>query len=117
MAAGEVLGGIVGSRWSPRRPGLVSLAGVLPYPLVLLALAATLPAVVILAGYLAIGVGFMLFGVYWYTALQRAIPADRLGVVLSIDQVGSFGLEPIGYAVAGILAESIGPARCWWGPA
>ncbi len=115
MAAGEVAGGVLGSRWQPRRPGLVSLAGVLPYPLVLLALAAALPSPVILAGYLAAGTGFMLFGIYWYTALQRAIPADRLGVVLSIDQVGSFGLEPIGYAVSGVLAETIGPRRVLFG--
>lgn len=83
----------------------------LPYPLVLLALAATVPAAFILAGYFAIGVVSMLFGVYWHTALQRAIPADRLGVVLSVDQVGSFGLEPFGYAVAGVLAESIDPRK------
>lgn len=28
--------------------------------------------------------------------------------MISVDQVGSFGLEPIGYAVAGALAETVG---------
>lgn len=78
------------------------------YPLVLLGLAATVPAPVLLAGYAAAGVGFMVFGIYWYTALQRAIPQHLLSVVISIDQVGSFALEPVGYAVAGALAETVG---------
>lgn len=108
MALGQVAGGLVAARWAPQRPGLVSLAGVLPYPLVLLGLAAAAPAPVILAGYFLVGIGFMMFGVYWYTALQREIPQEELSVVLSIDQVGSFGLEPLGYAAAGALAESIG---------
>ncbi len=100
---------VVAARWNPARPGLVSLAGVLAYPLVLLGLAAAVPAWLLLAGYTVTGVGFMLFGVYWYTALQRAVPQDRLSVVISVDQVGSFGLEPVGYAVAGALAETVGP--------
>jgi MFS family permease len=108
MACGEVIGGVIAARWTPRRPGLVSLAGVMPYPLVLLALAATLPQWTILAGYVLVGVGFMMFGVYWYTALQTHIPADRLAVVFSVDQVGSFGLQPLGYAAAGIAATWFG---------
>nr|WP_040684199.1 MFS transporter [Nocardiopsis halotolerans] len=109
MSAGQLLGGVVAARWSPRHPGLVSLAGVLVYPLVLLGLAATVPAWLLLTGYAATGVGFMLFGVYWYTALQWAVPQDLLGVVIGADQVGSFGLEPVGYAVSGALAEAVGP--------
>ncbi|OOC57076.1 hypothetical protein NOSIN_07790 [Nocardiopsis sinuspersici] len=109
MSAGQLLGGLVAARWSPARPGLVSLTGVLAYPLVLLGLAATVPAWLLLAGYTVTGAGFMLFGVYWYTALQRAVPQDLLGVVVGVDQVGSFGLEPVGYAVAGALAETVGP--------
>ena len=108
MAAGQLLGGVVAARWEPARPGLVSLVGVLFFPLTLLGLALTVPAPVLLAGYLATGAGFMLFGVYWYTALQRSIPQERLSVVIGIDQVGSFGLEPVGYAVAGALAETVG---------
>jgi len=111
MALGELLGGVIAARWTPRLPGLVSLAGCLPYPLVLLALAAVVPAPVVYAGYALVGVGFTVFGVYWYTALQREIPEETLGVVLGVDQVGSFGLQPIGYAVAGALANVIGAAR------
>ncbi len=108
MAAGQLVGGVVAARWTPAHPGLVSLLGVLCFPLALLGLALTVAVPVLLAGYVATGVGFMVFGVYWYTALQKAIPQDRLSVVISVDQVGSFGLEPVGYAVAGALAETVG---------
>ncbi|GHC81701.1 hypothetical protein GCM10007079_21930 [Nocardiopsis terrae] len=117
MAAGQLAGGVLAARWRPARPGLVSLAGVLCYPLVLLGLALTAPVPVLLTGYAATGVGFMVFGVYWYTALQRAVPQDRLSVVISIDQVGSFGLEPVGYAVAGALAETAGARPVLFGAA
>ena len=109
MSAGQLIGGVVAARWSPKRPGLVSLGGVMAYPVVLLALALTVPVPLLLAGYVAAGAGFMMFGVYWYTALQKAIPENLLSVVISIDQVGSFGLEPLGYAASGALAESMGP--------
>jgi predicted MFS family arabinose efflux permease len=111
MAAGELAGAAVAARWTPRRPGLVSLAGCLPYPLVLLCLAGSSPVGEILAGYILVGIGFMMFGVYWYTALQKSIAPDRLGVVFSIDQVGSFGLQPFGYALAGVLAASLGARK------
>jgi MFS family permease len=108
MATCQLVGGVVAARWTPARPGLVSLLGVLCFPLTLLGLALTVAVPVLLVGYAATGVGFMMFGVYWYTALQKSIPQDRLSVVISIDQVGSFGLEPVGYAVAGALAETVG---------
>lgn len=117
MASGQLAGGVLATRWKPARPGLVSLTGVLFFPLVLLGLALTVPAPVLLAGYLATGVGFMLFGVYWYTALQRSIPQERLSVVIGIDQVGSFGLEPVGYAVAGTLAQTVGAKPVLYGAA
>lgn len=117
MAAGQLVGGVLSARWTPVRPGLVSLAGVLCFPFALLGLALTVPVALLLTSYVATGVGFMLFGVYWYTALQKAIPQDRLSVVISIDQVGSFGLEPVGYAVAGALAETVGARTVLFGAA
>lgn len=117
MAAGQLVGGVLAARWTPARPGLVSLAGVLCFPLALLGLALSVPVAVLLASYVATGAGFMLFGVYWYTALQKAIPQDRLSVVISIDQVGGFGLEPVGYAVAGALAEAVGARTVLFGAA
>ncbi|SIO89250.1 MFS transporter [Nocardiopsis sp. JB363] len=117
MAAGQLVGGVLTTRWNPTRPGLVSLVGTLFFPLTLLGLALTAPAPILLTGYVATGAGFMVFGVYWYTALQRSIPQERLSVVIGIDQVGSFGLEPVGYAVAGALAQTVGARPVLYGAA
>ncbi len=57
-----------------------------------------------------VGLGMGAFGVVWMTVIQEMVPSDKLGRVVSIDMVGSYCLMPIGYAFAGILADSIGPA-------
>lgn len=56
------------------------------------------------------GAGAALFGVIWQTVLQELVPADKLGRVSSVDLLGSFALLPLGYALAGVLADHIGPA-------
>lgn len=37
----------------------------------------------------------------WTTALQELVPNDKLGRVVSIDNMGSFALLPIGFALSG----------------
>jgi MFS family permease len=49
-------------------------------------------------------------GLAWVHALQQYVPGDRLGRVYSIDALGSYALIPVGYAVAGALADAVGPA-------
>ncbi len=41
---------------------------------------------------------------------HELVPNDRLGRVASIDLLGSLGLLPIGYALARVLTDHIGPA-------
>jgi MFS family permease len=72
----------------------------------LFALAAPLPLVVVCA--LATGFGFSLLMIWWETALARHIPPHALGRVSAWDWMGSLALLPVGYLVAGPLAESIG---------
>jgi hypothetical protein len=38
------------------------------------------------------------------------VPQERLGRVTSIDMLGSFIFLPVGFAVAGILTERLGPS-------
>lgn len=54
------------------------------------------------------GLFIEIFGVLWDTAMQQHIPRDRLSRVSSYDSLGSFVLIPLGLAVAGPLADSIG---------
>ena len=81
--------------------GLIAFG--LPLPLV------ALPLVALGASFLD-GFGISVFSVIWDTVLQELVPADKLGRVSSVDLLGSFCLQPVGFLLAGVLADRIGPA-------
>jgi MFS family permease len=56
----------------------------------------------------ATGFGFALMVIWWETALARHIPARALSRVSSYDWMGSLALLPLGYALAGPLANAFG---------
>lgn len=86
-----------------------------PAPLVALGFPLGLPAIAAVA-FLA-GAGSEIFGLLWHTTMQQEIPADKLSRVYSYDALGSIGLVPIGYALAGPVAEAIGVRATLWGAA
>ena len=49
--------------------------------------------------------------------MQQEIPADKLSRVYSYDALGSIGLVPVGYALAGPIADVIGVRATLWGAA
>jgi hypothetical protein len=66
-----------------------------------------------------VGVGVALFvfgaaatalGLDWTNTLQEFVPRERLGRVASIDALGSAVFLPVGYAIAGLAADALGPA-------
>ncbi|MBV9662217.1 MAG: MFS transporter [Acidimicrobiales bacterium] len=105
---GALLGGLVALRYRPRRPLLaatLATMGFVPLP-ALLAAAAPVPAIAFVA---AIGGGgFALFGTLWDTTLQAQVPQQVLSRVSSYDWFGSIALLPVGYALAGPVANAIG---------
>jgi MFS family permease len=117
QAVGYTLGALLPVRWTPARPGLVSLLGSLAYPATLLLLAVRAPLPVLAVTSVAAGAALMFFGVVWLTALQREVPGDRLGRVIGVNTVGNFALEPVGAAAAGWLAQAVGPAPILFGAA
>ena len=54
------------------------------------------------------GAGLALFDVWWLTALAQRIPPDKLSRVTSYDWMVSLGLLPLGYLLAGPLADALG---------
>jgi MFS family permease len=108
FAAGGIVGGVVALRWRPRRPGLVGAIGWLPFTLVLLVLAFPAAPWRFYVAYFVAGVGFEPFNVYWQTALQREIPADRLARVSSLDWMASLALLPVGMALTGPAVAAFG---------
>ncbi|GHO78462.1 MFS transporter [Ktedonobacter sp. SOSP1-85] len=57
-----------------------------------------------------LGAGTSTLNLVWANSLQELVPDELLGRVSSIDALGSYSLLPIGYALAGIAADHIGPS-------
>jgi hypothetical protein len=75
-----------------------------------LSLAALLPLPVTIAVFAFGGFVVELYFGYWLSALQRAIPSDLLGRVVALDQLSSFALLPLGYALVDPAAAMMGEA-------
>ena len=54
------------------------------------------------------GVAIDIFMVVWNTSLQSHIPEESYSRVVAYDALGSYGLSPLGIAVAGPLAHAFG---------
>jgi DHA3 family tetracycline resistance protein-like MFS transporter len=92
-----------------RRRGLVAYLAWLMGGLMIAAYG-LLPLPGILVAALMMGSAIMVFGLVWTNSLQELVPGEMLGRVSSIDNLGSFVLLPVGYALAGLLTDKIGPS-------
>lgn len=111
LAGGSVVAAvIVGSRHRIRRRGYVTYGS---WTLAALGCAAAgLPIGLVGLGIVALvtGAALAVLGLAWMSSLQDLVPPDRLGRVFSIDALGSAGLVPLGYLVAGQAADAVGPS-------
>ena len=117
QAAGLVAGGLLGLRFRPRRMLVVATLGILLAPTPLIALGFPLSVPVIAAIAFVSGIGHEIFGLLWHTTMQQEIPTEKLSRVYSYDALGSVGLVPLGYAIAGPLADAVGVRATLWGAA
>ncbi len=67
------------------------------------------PYVALLAAFIT-GCGISVLQTIWVTLLHELVPNEKLGRVASVDLLGSLGLLPIGYVLAGWLTDRFGPA-------
>jgi predicted MFS family arabinose efflux permease len=113
-AIGSLAGGIVGLRVRPRRAmaSIGALFAVTALQCVLLA--AHAPALAIGAAAVLAGFAFSFGTVIWDTALQQAIPADKLARVSAYNWMGAVAFLPAGYAIAGPVADVIGMSTSLW---
>lgn len=108
LAFGYLAGALVALRFRPSRPVVWALA--------LQSATAVFPAVIVMDASLvvfaaaAVVAGFCMeqAGVVWAACMQELVPEDVLGRVSSYDYVASFGLVPLGYALAARLAGVVG---------
>jgi hypothetical protein len=108
QAVGAVLGGLVAARVRTRQPGTVALLALSLLGFQLLALALIWPLWALTAGAVATGLGYAVFGVLWFSSLQRHVPGHVLGRVLSIEVLGTYALEPVGLALAPVIVHAAG---------
>jgi len=110
---------VIGQARGLRHRGILAYGGSAVASAALIAFGLPLPVAVLplvaLGASFAVGFGISVFSVIWDTVLQELVPADKLGRVSSVDLLGSFCLQPVGFLLAGVLADRIGPAWVFLG--
>jgi MFS family permease len=113
-AVGGLAGGVAVLRLRPRRPLLVGSIAVLPNAAPMIVLALRLPWQVLIVTALLTGFGNMVFNTLWETTLQQHIPPASLSRVSAYDWFGSLLCEPIGVALAAVVAGAVGLSQTLW---
>jgi MFS family permease len=117
IGLGALAGSVVAVRVKPARP-IFTVCVLLAGPaLTAIALALALPTPVIVVLGFAAGATEGFFEVVWLTALQERIPAAALSRVSSYDTLGSFVFMPVGFALAGPVADAAGLSTTLFGMA
>lgn len=105
---GMIVGSTVAGRIVTKRPGLWAMNALAPSALLPLCLAINVPLWAFCVGAFAAWLGIGIFVVFWFTALQKEFPLEVQGRVFALESVATFGLNPIAYAVAPLIAFAIG---------
>jgi hypothetical protein len=113
-AIGALAAGATALRLKPRRPLLLASIAVVPIASPIIVLALKLPWETLVVTALVTGFGTMLFNTLWETTLQQHVPPASLSRVSAYDWFGSLLLDPLGLALAGVVAAGIGMSRTLW---
>lgn len=112
-AAGAIIAAVgIGRFGTMRRRGWLVYGAWLVDAAMLLSLGFPVPLVIAASAMFVFGAAETMLGLVWMTTLQdeRIVSSDRLGRVASIDEFGSAAMVPIGYAVAGVATDRMGPS-------
>jgi MFS family permease len=113
-AIGALAAGATALRFKPRHPLLLGSVAVVPNAAPIIVLALELPWETLVVTALVTGFGNMLFNTLWETTLQQHIPPASLSRVSAYDWFGSLLCDPLGLALAGVVAAGIGMSRTLW---
>lgn len=107
FSAGALIGGILVRRGRRGGSGTLALLALVPFGLAvgLLGLTTSVPLLALAA--LPAGAGLACFQVLWMSALQRRIPDELLGRIMSLDWLCSTASAPIGYALVGLALARV----------
>ena len=105
---GAIPGGVVALRFRFERPLLASCLAATPYGLLMLGLGLHLPLPALIAISAFAGAALAVHIALWFTVFQQQVPEEARSRVSSYDALGSFVLIPLGTAIAGPVAETVG---------
>ena len=108
FGVGTALGGLVAMQLKVKRPMFFATFLVFSFSLVPQTLSVPFRLELICLAALVSGLFGQMFGVLWYTTLQKVIPHHMLSRVSAYDHLGSIGLAPLGIVAGGLLFESVG---------
>jgi MFS family permease len=108
LAVGELLGGAFAMKWQPAHPLSAATTVVAFWIAPLVLLATTAPVGLIAIGAVFAGASVTVFETLWETAKQDHSPPQLLSRLNSFDQLGSFGLVPLGYLLGGLMLGAVG---------
>jgi predicted MFS family arabinose efflux permease len=108
FGAGNILGSLIGIRWRPLHPMRMAMIFAASWPLASILYGAGVLLAVVIPATVAAGVAIALFDVWFLTAQAERVPPNMLSRVSSFDWAISLSLLPLGFLLAGPLAEAIG---------
>jgi len=111
FGVGGLLGGGTALRWKPARPLIAVFALMTFNALRLVGLSITPPLLIVLGFVLVASAASSLGDTIWHTTVQTQVPARHLSRVSSYDWMVSLLFFPLGAALAGPLADTIGASN------
>ncbi|MFD7862426.1 MFS transporter [Streptomyces sp. NPDC057682] len=115
FGVGTLAGGLLMTRWRPRRMLLAGTLCVFPLALPSAGLAVPLSVTGLCVVMFVSGTAIEVFGVSWMTAMHQEIPEEKLSRVSAYDWFGSVAMVPLATALAGPAESLIGRSRALWG--
>src|SRR5215469_14665562 len=116
-AVGLIIGGVIGMRYTARRPILFVVLIGATCAITPLALAALLPLPLICIAAVGLGISLEVMLVQWTVTMARNVPPDLLARVSSYDVLGAVSAMPLGALVAGPIAAAVGVPATQYGAA
>jgi MFS family permease len=108
LTFGMLMGSVISLRIRFPRPLMFAMIAVALSSIWDFSLATHSPLLVSLIAAFIAGIAIDIFMVVWNTSLQSHIPEASYSRVVAYDALGSYGMAPIGIAVAGPLAQLFG---------
>ena len=108
IGLGTIVGALISVTWRPLHPMRMAMFAIMLWPVAAILYASGTTLFLVLPVTLLGGTGIALFDILWTTALAERIPPHSLSRVSSFDWMISGGLLPLGYAIAGPLASTLG---------